>query len=125
MTKSDPARLALELERLITLVRRRGGRHDMDDPPLAGTQRLALFTDVPEEKAGYPQTQLRYGIEHGHTERDRDHDAQADPFRIARRQSLRPKFAEQQDKNRQQYGFNGEPDLQMVGIGDQTRNKSR
>ena len=40
--KSDPARLAVELERLITLVRRRGGPHDVDDPPLAGTQRLAL-----------------------------------------------------------------------------------
>lgn len=40
--KSDPARLAVELERLITLVRRRGGPHDADDPPLAGTQRLAL-----------------------------------------------------------------------------------
>jgi DNA-binding MarR family transcriptional regulator len=42
VTTSDPARLAVELERLITLVRRRGGRHDVDDPPLAGTQRLAL-----------------------------------------------------------------------------------
>jgi DNA-binding MarR family transcriptional regulator len=40
--RSDPARLAVELERLITLVRRRGGPHDVDDPPLAGTQRLAL-----------------------------------------------------------------------------------
>jgi DNA-binding MarR family transcriptional regulator len=40
--RNDPARLAVELERLITLVRRRGGPHDVDDPPLAGTQRLAL-----------------------------------------------------------------------------------
>jgi DNA-binding MarR family transcriptional regulator len=40
--RSDRARLAVELERLITLVRRRGGPHDVDDPPLAGTQRLAL-----------------------------------------------------------------------------------
>jgi DNA-binding MarR family transcriptional regulator len=40
--KTDPARLAVELERLVTLVRRRGGPHDADDPPLAGSQRLAL-----------------------------------------------------------------------------------
>jgi len=43
MTRShDPALLAVELERLITLVRRRGGPYDTDDPPLAGSQRLAL-----------------------------------------------------------------------------------
>ncbi len=47
-TRSDPARLAMELERLITLVRRRGGPHDVDDPPLAGTQRLALSVLVGE-----------------------------------------------------------------------------
>jgi DNA-binding MarR family transcriptional regulator len=41
-TRHDPALLAVELERLITLVRRRGGPHDADDPPLAGSQRLAL-----------------------------------------------------------------------------------
>ena len=40
--RHDPALLAVELERLITLVRRRGGPHDVDDPPLAGSQRLAL-----------------------------------------------------------------------------------
>jgi len=40
--RHDPALLAVELERLITLVRRRGGPHDADDPPLAGSQRLAL-----------------------------------------------------------------------------------
>ena len=40
--QQDPALLAVELERLITLVRRRGGPHDADDPPLAGSQRLAL-----------------------------------------------------------------------------------
>jgi DNA-binding MarR family transcriptional regulator len=46
--RSDPARLAVELERLITLVRRRGGPHDVDDPPLAGSQRLALSALVAE-----------------------------------------------------------------------------
>ena len=46
--RSDPARLAVELERLITLVRRRGGPHDADDPPLAGSQRLALSALVAE-----------------------------------------------------------------------------
>jgi len=40
--RHDPALLAVELERLITLVRRRGGPHEADDPPLAGSQRLAL-----------------------------------------------------------------------------------
>ena len=43
---SDPARLAVELERLIGLVRRRGGPQDVDDPPLAATQRLALAIAV-------------------------------------------------------------------------------
>jgi DNA-binding MarR family transcriptional regulator len=42
MSRTDPARLAVELERLVSLVRRRGGPHDADDPPLAATQRLAL-----------------------------------------------------------------------------------
>lgn len=46
--RSDPARLAVQLERLITLVRRRGGPHDVDDPPLAGSQRLALSALVAE-----------------------------------------------------------------------------
>jgi DNA-binding MarR family transcriptional regulator len=40
--RHGPALLAVELERLITLVRRGGGPHDADDPPLAGSQRLAL-----------------------------------------------------------------------------------
>jgi DNA-binding MarR family transcriptional regulator len=44
--RHDPALLAVELERLITLVRRRGGPHDADDPPLAGSQRLALSAHV-------------------------------------------------------------------------------
>jgi len=41
-TRSDPGRLAVQLERLIMLVRRRGGPADAHDPPLAATQRLAL-----------------------------------------------------------------------------------
>jgi DNA-binding MarR family transcriptional regulator len=46
MTRSDPARLAVELERLITLVRRRGGPGDAHEPALASTQRLALAIAV-------------------------------------------------------------------------------
>jgi DNA-binding MarR family transcriptional regulator len=46
MTPSDPARLAVELERLIALVRRRGGPGDADEPALASTQRHALAIAV-------------------------------------------------------------------------------
>jgi DNA-binding MarR family transcriptional regulator len=58
--RHDPARLAVELERLITLVAPRRP-HDIDDPPLAGSQRLALSALVAGSPLRLPALAARIG----------------------------------------------------------------
>jgi hypothetical protein len=89
-----------------------------------GGESRGVVTDASEEESRQFNSVFGNRIEEPHADFNRQHHSQTDPIGITGRKCLRSQFAEHQNHDRQQHGFNCERNIHVIGVHDESGDDS-